>query len=79
MPYPRSDITGQKFGRLTVIGFHSINRHRKQKVRCFCQCGKEHIATVSNLKYGSVRSCGCLRIKIRAEIRSRRWRIRCGH
>jgi hypothetical protein len=54
----RIDITGQKFGRLTVL------RHIAGKDwLCLCECGKEKMVRNSNLKSGGVRSCGCLAIE----------------
>lgn len=49
-------MTGQRFGRLTVICKDSTPRMWK----CLCDCGKESCVTGSNLRSGSVRSCGCL-------------------
>ena len=58
------DITGEKFGRLTVIEKVPRPSHIKsQKTtywRCLCDCGNETIATKSGLKSGNTRSCGCL-------------------
>ncbi len=53
-----TDITGNKYGRLTVI---SRCEHNKRKWICVCECGNKVIADISNLRYGSVKSCGCLR------------------
>lgn len=54
----KKDITGKKFGKLTVL--KPIIRG-KGKVRwlCQCDCGNEHSATTSNLIGGNVLSCGC--------------------
>lgn len=52
---------GQKFGKLTVIGFE-----RKQKPgrgwnwRVKCDCGREKIVSPNDVKTGKTRSCGCL-------------------
>lgn len=54
------DLTGEIFGRLTVIGFdHKANGHKYYK--CKCECGNEHIASACNLKSGMIKSCGCLK------------------
>lgn len=53
------DITGQKFGRLTVVNFISIF-NSKTKWACKCDCGKSTVADGSHLKQGATRSCGCL-------------------
>lgn len=34
------DLTGQRFGRLTVIKRNGTNQHRRAIWRCKCDCGK---------------------------------------
>lgn len=58
MPGKPKDITGQKFGRLTVLSFHGIIKGRAWW-NCKCDCGNEIIAKGVELRYGSVVSCGC--------------------
>lgn len=53
------DLTGNKYTRLTVIGFAG-SRHRKSYWNCLCECGNEKIIRSDPLKDGSIRSCGCL-------------------
>ena len=55
------DLTGQKFGRLTVIERVGSNKYKKALWRCVCECGcgNEVITTTSQLKSGSTKSCGC--------------------
>jgi hypothetical protein len=56
----RADITGQRFGRLTAVRFsHMVKSHAHWV--CLCDCGRETMASGSNLKGGSVASCGCVR------------------
>lgn len=55
------DLTGQIFGRLTVIKYYGINKNRSHCWLCKCECGNERVATHSNLKKGFTQSCGCLR------------------
>ena len=59
------DLTGQRFGRLTVIeraDDHVGPSGRKHVVwRCKCDCGNEVIVRSVNLKSGHTKSCGCLR------------------
>ncbi|EAH0379396.1 AP2 domain-containing protein, partial [Listeria monocytogenes] len=53
------DLTGKKFGRLTVKEFvRSENGNALWK--CVCVCGNEKEVLAHNLKRGYVRSCGCL-------------------
>lgn len=56
----RHDLTGRKYGRLTVVGEH----HRSEKSgyywTCLCDCGNTAIVSGGNLRGGSTKSCGCL-------------------
>ena len=53
------DLTGQKFGRLTVIECAGI-KDRKVTWLCECECGKEIVVRSACLQRGNTRSCGCL-------------------
>lgn len=55
------DLTGQRFGRLTVIDPCGTTGHGEIVWRCIYDCGNEHIASRGSLTYGKVLSCGCLR------------------
>lgn len=55
------DITGQKFGRLTVKKKSDIRKDRKVCWECICECGSEIIATGKGLRLGLIQSCGCLK------------------
>lgn len=61
------DLTGEKFGRLTVLErtddlIQPSGQHKTQWL-CKCDCGNEITVTSSNLK-GSTKSCGCYRAEI---------------
>ncbi len=53
------DLTGQKFGRLTVIERHGV-KDGHAAWNCKCDCG--NIVTVNgrNLRNGRTQSCGCI-------------------
>ena len=57
------DLTGQVYGRLTVIkrvdDYISPSGSRKVQWLCKCKCGKEVIVTGNNLRKGNSKSCGC--------------------
>lgn len=63
---------GDKFGRLTVIGFagHSRTKSGKSKllVKCKCSCGNVVITPSSNLTTGDTKSCGCYHLDKAKEI-----------
>lgn len=56
------DLTGQRFGMLTVIGLDE--RSKATRWKCLCDCGKETIVTSQNLRRGGFYSCGCNRASI---------------
>lgn len=58
------DITGEKFGKLTVLEYagRKISGRRREKVwKCRCDCGKEVVVFQHNLMCGNTQSCGCMR------------------
>jgi hypothetical protein len=59
------DITGQKFGRLTVLKrVESKGKSEEAFWLCRCDCGKEKVVRGYSLRSESTQSCGCLqRIK----------------
>lgn len=54
------DLTGKKFGRLTVIGISKKKVGRKTYWNCLCDCGKKKTVRSDSLQT-STKSCGCLR------------------
>ena len=63
------DLTGKKFGRLTVISFDG-RRNNKTYWKCKCDCGNDCIASTSCLTSGAVTSCGCKNEENKANIRT---------
>ncbi len=58
------DLSGRKFGRLTVIEPAPTPKGKKghnQYWKCLCDCQNEVVINSSNLIRGDTRSCGCLR------------------
>lgn len=53
----REDITGQRFGMLTVLGREKFNGSYKWK--CLCDCGNITYCMASSLMTGHKTSCGC--------------------
>ena len=52
------DLTGKKFGRLTVIKFDHKYKRRMYWL-CKCDCGAEKVVAAGHLKNGHTQSCGC--------------------
>lgn len=61
------DITGQKFGRLTVIERVEDDKSGLIRWLCKCECGNEKIIRGKDLKYNKIKSCGCLKREITIE------------
>lgn len=55
------DVTGQRYGRLTVLEYAGVDNHRTRVWKCRCDCGNITIARVCDLRNGSKQSCGCLK------------------
>jgi hypothetical protein len=60
----KSDLSGHKFGRLTVLLNIGYNDNGDIAWRCVCECGKLKTASYIGLKSGHTRSCGCLRKEV---------------
>jgi hypothetical protein len=56
----RSNLIGQKFGRLTVLSRAGVTDSRRAKWLCRCECGNTATATTDVLRNGHTKSCGCL-------------------
>lgn len=54
------DITGQKFGRLTVIKREQNDKGNRTMWSCICDCGNKCIVSGNHLRQGHTKSCGCL-------------------
>lgn len=54
------DLTGQKFGRLTVIERADSTKHGAARWLCKCDCGNDTVVIGDELRKGATRSCGCL-------------------
>lgn len=55
------DLTGKRFGRLTVVSRAENSKSGKTRWRCKCDCGNECVVHGDSLKSGNTKSCGCVR------------------
>lgn len=59
-----SEVIGEKFGRLTAVSFsHIVLSPSGSKIRyflCSCDCGNETVVSMSKLRSGWTKSCGCI-------------------
>lgn len=58
------DLTGQKFGRLTVLyrdtEAEKLRKDRHAMWKCQCECGNQTTVVGKDLRAGKTQSCGCL-------------------
>lgn len=54
------NMVGEKYGRLTVVEFDKIKKH-KAYWKCVCDCGLTVVVCGNSLRSGNTSSCGCLR------------------
>jgi hypothetical protein len=54
------DLTGKRFGRLSVIRESGRDKHNKPLWVCLCDCGEERTILGNSLSRNKTKSCGCL-------------------
>ena len=54
-----NDLTGQKFGRLTVIDYYGSNKNGRALWTCKCDCGNTKVIVGNSLLNKLTFSCGC--------------------
>lgn len=64
------DLTGQQFGRLTVIQMAETRTNGLINWECVCSCGNTVTVSRKNLITGATKSCGCLRRESTSKRRS---------
>lgn len=55
------DLTGQTFGRLTVVERAGRTKSNNALWKCKCECGNEIVVRSTTLRNGETKSCGCFR------------------
>ena len=57
----KTDLTGQKFGRWTVLKeVEKDHKHNRRMWLCRCECGNEKVVPGITMTTGASQSCGCL-------------------
>ena len=64
----RVNLTGKRFGRLTVIGESNKGDKNHRHVLCKCDCGNEKDVAICSLRSGNTQSCGCIHQEVFREI-----------
>lgn len=60
----RIDISGMRFGRLTVMEFVGQSKDKRAVWKCICDCGKTVNVIGKSLRSGNTKSCGCYSIDL---------------
>lgn len=65
------DLSGQKFGRLTVLSFSHKIKNKRYYWNCLCNCGIKKLVCRDHLVGGRTKSCGCLIKEISRKIHTK--------
>ena len=65
------DLTGEKFGNLTVISIVGENKWRNKIWRCRCSCGNIKDYPSGKLTSGRATNCGCKTKEIKRKVHSK--------
>lgn len=58
-PKSVKDLTGQVFGKLTVLAFSAVRPKLGAYWLCHCECGRDTVHRGADLRKGYITSCGC--------------------
>jgi hypothetical protein len=58
------DISGQYFNRFQAIKPVGRNKNGEVLWECICICGVNKIHSIGTLRYGRIKSCGCLKREV---------------
>lgn len=59
----KTNLIGQKFGRLHVLSLSRTDKHRNKHWLCQCDCGNTNEVSTASLRKGT-KSCGCLQREV---------------
>lgn len=68
--HKKLDLTGQRFGRLTVIEESGRDNFRQVMWKCKCDCGNEVVVRGYQLRSRRTQSCGCLQKEITSKVKT---------
>lgn len=57
----KNDLTGNRYGRLTVVEVAGKAKDRHTLWKCRCDCGNDVVVSSISLTSGKTKSCGCLK------------------
>lgn len=67
------DITGMRFGKLVAIERAYI-KNKGAYWKCSCDCGNDSIHSLSHLRSGNTKSCGCLSRKLNGKSQTKTYK-----
>lgn len=62
------DLTGQRFGMLTVLQRDTTSREGKARWICQCDCGNTVSVLSDSLRNGHTKSCGCAQFELKHDL-----------
>ena len=74
-----TDLTGERFGRLTVVGRTTNSNTNRVRYVALCDCGKYVTVHASSLRSGLSRSCGCYKSEQWLKSRTKHGQLSDGH
>lgn len=69
--YYFKDITGLKFGKLTVLSKEGHTKNRNITWLCQCDCGRQKVYPSGKLLSGRATNCGCEALNIKRKVASK--------
>jgi len=64
----RSELVGQRFGRLLVVENADTGHGKNARFKVLCDCGQTKVVLGYCLKRGDIKSCGCFRSELGAKL-----------
>ena len=59
----KRDLTGQRYGKLTVLKYSHSNHRGRAMWLCQCDCGNETVVLGNALTQGNTKTCGCSKVE----------------
>lgn len=66
------DLTGKRFGKLSVLYQDGLTKSKKALWKCKCDCGNTVSVVSASLRNGLTKSCGCYKNEVSKKDRKRR-------
>jgi len=77
MFWTRKDETGNRYGKLRVTAFASVNKQGCACWECDCDCGGHTVASGHDLRRGHTTTCGCAWTNAFVEVNRKKEEVSC--